>query len=97
MTSDSGWGPPAPRWGAQRPTLSGHPRPPTRPMETNGLATASLVCGILGLFTCLLGIPAIIFGVIAKKQIRRSHGMETGRGMATAGIVLGSILPAVFL
>ena len=61
------------------------PRP-----KTNGMAIASLVLGIL----CLYGIGsvlALVFGFQARKAIDSSGGAETGRGMATAGIVLGWI------
>jgi hypothetical protein len=57
---------------------------------TNGKAVASLVLGIL----CLYGIGsilALIFGFMARKEIDASGGAQTGRGMATAGIVLGFI------
>jgi len=58
------------------------------PARTNGLAVASLVLGIL--FVCGIGsILALVFGYQAKSQIDRSGGMEGGRGMAVAGIVLG--------
>ena len=67
-----------------------------------GLATAALVCGILGLvggfipvvswFTGILAILAIIFGVIARK-----NGPEDKRGMATAGMVMGIIAVALTL
>jgi hypothetical protein len=52
--------------------------------RTNGFAVASLVLGILP--GTLL---AIIFGVAALRQINR-HG-DRGRGMAIAGIILGSV------
>jgi hypothetical protein len=53
---------------------------------TNGMAVAALVCGILGIF-----VLAMIFGYIGRRQIDESHGHYGGRGMATAGIVLGWI------
>jgi hypothetical protein len=57
---------------------------------TNGLAIASLVLGIL--WFCGVGaILALVFGYIAKGQIDRSEGRQSGRGMAIAGIVLGWI------
>ena len=59
--------------------------------RTNGLAVASLVTGILGWF--LLSLP---FGFIAKRQIDGSGGLETGRGLAIAGIVLGFISLALW-
>lgn len=39
----------------------------------------------------LCGIPAIVLGMLAKKEIDGSHGAQTGRGMATAGLVTGII------
>ena len=60
---------------------------------TNGMAIASLVFGILGL-TVLFGlgsILALVFGYVARGQIKRSNGAEGGRGLAMAGLVLGWI------
>src|SRR5207249_2249128 len=36
-------------------------------------------------------ILALIFGIIAKRQIKRSGGQQSGGGMATAGIALGAV------
>lgn len=59
-----------------------------KPRTTNGFAVASLVLGIL--FIGGIGsILALVFGYIAKSRIDQSPGVEGGRGMATAGIVLG--------
>ena len=56
--------------------------------RTNGYAIASLACG-LGQFAVgpLATIPAIVFGHMAVKQIRRTG--EQGSGLAIAGLVLG--------
>jgi hypothetical protein len=54
----------------------------------NGLAIASLVCGIVWIYW-LGSILALVFGYVARNQIDKSHGSQTGRGMAVAGIVLG--------
>jgi Domain of unknown function (DUF4190)/Domain of unknown function (DUF1707) len=57
---------------------------------TNSLAVASLVCGIAQIFFWLLtGIPAIIMGHIARRQIKERG--EQGDGMALAGMILGYI------
>lgn len=59
--------------------------------QTSTPAVISLISGILswvGVFG-LGGILAVIFGHIAKKEIRKSAGYLTGDGMATAGLVLG--------
>ena len=54
--------------------------------STNGWAIASLVLGILG-----GSLLAIVFGLVARSQIRRSGGRQGGLGLATAGIVLGCV------
>jgi len=65
------------------------------PARNNGMAIAALVCGIAG-FLCLIpGVLGIIFGFVAKGQIRQSNGTQRGDGMATAGIVLGCIWIAI--
>lgn len=60
--------------------------------QTNGLATASLVCGVVGLivFGIILGPIAICLGVSAKTKIHENPGMQ-GEGSANAGIVMGII------
>ncbi len=65
--------------------------------KTNGMAVASLVCGILSLVSILfnmfawiglvLGVLAIVFGVVANK-----NGKD---GKATAGLVMGIVGAAV--
>ncbi|MGI5166102.1 DUF4190 domain-containing protein [Spirillospora sp. CA-253888] len=58
---------------------------------TNGLAVASLICGIAGFVLCgLTSILAIIFGHVAQGQIKRTG--EGGSGLAIAGLILGYIL-----
>jgi hypothetical protein len=64
----------------------GYPYAP--PQRTNGLAIASMVLGVLWLYW-IRSILALVFGYIARNQIRERG--ESGRGMATAGIVLGWI------
>jgi Domain of unknown function (DUF4190) len=56
----------------------------------NGLAVASLVCGIIGLliFSFILGPLAVIFGGVGLSRANRG---ASGRGLAIAGIVLGVI------
>ncbi|MFF0091171.1 DUF4190 domain-containing protein [Streptomyces canus] len=57
--------------------------------RTNGLAIASLSCGIIGLFilNIVLGPLAIIFGAVARRQA----AVKNGAGMAKAGIILGIV------
>jgi Domain of unknown function (DUF4190)/Domain of unknown function (DUF1707) len=69
---------------------------PARPEPTNGLAVASLVCGLLQVFTLgLTAVPAVILGHMGRNQIRRTG--ERGDGMATAGLVLGWLGIAFFV
>ncbi len=56
--------------------------------KTNGLAIASLVCGLAQfMFGPLATIPAIVFGHVARHQVRRTG--EQGAGLALAGLILG--------
>jgi hypothetical protein len=58
--------------------------------RTNQMAVASLICGICQVFFWFLaGVPAIVFGHVAHRQIRQTG--EAGSGMATAGLILGYI------
>jgi hypothetical protein len=67
--------------------------PPTLP--TNGLAIASLVCGVGTFVIGLSFIPAIICGHIARRQIRQTG--EQGGGLALAGLILGYVGGALFI
>ncbi|WP_432057621.1 DUF4190 domain-containing protein [Streptomyces sp. bgisy022] len=63
--------------------------------RTNGLAIASLCCGIVGLFflNVVLGPLAIILGAVAHRQA----GAKGGAGMAKAGIILGIVSVVLWL
>ena len=62
--------------------------PVTPVARTNGFAIASLACGLAQFaFGPLPTIPAIVFGHMARGQIRRTG--EQGAGLALAGLVLG--------
>lgn len=61
-------------------------------VPTSGWATASLVFGILGIFGgfCLFGIPCIVAVICGHAGlIDTKHGAKGGRGLATAGLILG--------
>ena len=64
-----------------------------RPAPTSGLATASLIFGILGLtlLPTLGSIVAVILGHMAKSEIDSSAGQLEGSSLAAAGLVLGYI------
>ncbi|MCI0533622.1 MAG: DUF4190 domain-containing protein [Verrucomicrobiales bacterium] len=74
--------------------------PPPRPSAitsdrrpSSGLATTSLVLGLLSLVSCsiITGIPAIITGHIAHRRSRQAPDRFGGGGLATAGFVLGYV------
>jgi hypothetical protein len=56
--------------------------------KTNGLAIASLVCSIAGFLVIPL-VLGIVFGFVARSQIRNSNGTQGGQGLALAGIIIG--------
>lgn len=77
--------------------------PPRSAMTTtDAKAVTALVLGIVCLVgtPCWmgvpLGVPAIILGALAHRDIRRSEGMVGGSGMATTGIVLGALGSLLF-
>jgi DUF1707 SHOCT-like domain/Domain of unknown function (DUF4190) len=56
--------------------------------RTNGLAIASLVCAVAQfVFGPLATIPAIVFGHVARHQIKRTGEQEAG--LALVGLILG--------
>ncbi|HET7312008.1 MAG TPA: DUF4190 domain-containing protein [Mycobacteriales bacterium] len=68
-----------------QPQYGGYGYP--QPSSTNGFAIASIVCA----FLCSpLGL---IFGLVAKSQIRRTG--QQGNGLATAGIVVSAVFLAI--
>lgn len=66
--------------------------------RTSGMAITSLVLGI-GSFMCWIftGLPAVILGAIALRNIYRSNGQLKGEGLAIGGIVTGGITTFLIL
>jgi len=63
---------------------------PQNNLPKSGFAITSLVLGIasfIPLVGLLLGLLAIIFGIIAKSKIKK--GIYSGKGLSTSGIILG--------
>lgn len=82
-----GWAPPG-----HGPTASPWV-PAARP---DGLATASMVSGIVSMVCCgiigaVLGAAALGMGVASLRRIAASQGSLSGRGQAVAGVVLGAL------
>lgn len=73
------------------------PPPPhveSQTQKQNGMAIASFVCGLLSILCCCTGgfpfnILSIALGIIALYQMKNDPN-QTGKGMAIAGIILGS-------
>jgi hypothetical protein len=92
--------PPPPPAGAPPPPPVGYVTPgySSGPMggmpRGSGRATASLVLGIISILlgvTVIIPVLAIVFGVLARKEINRSQGAVTGSGKATAGLITGIV------
>ena len=96
-----GYGPPGGGYGPPGGGYGSPPPPPGygpgggygAPPANNKKALWALILGILGLLCCgfFTGIPAIILGKQGQNEIDASGGTQQGRGMATAGFVLGII------
>ncbi|MFE5712249.1 DUF4190 domain-containing protein [Streptomyces sp. NPDC056501] len=75
---------------------AGYGQPPGFQQPSNGMGIASMVLGIVAVVgfclygvNIILGILALIFGIIGLKKAGR--GEATNRGMALAGVILGSV------
>jgi prepilin-type processing-associated H-X9-DG protein len=65
-------------------------RPPLT--TTSGKATAAFILGLLSFcLPLLLGIPAIILGILGLSDIGKSGGRVGGKGLAITGLVLGCV------
>ena len=89
--SPGAWQPPPPPY-----------RPPGTQQPSQALAIASMITGISGVVLggCLgplPGIAALIMGLIALSQIKKTPDKVGGKPFATAGVVIGAISIAFFL
>jgi Domain of unknown function (DUF1707)/Domain of unknown function (DUF4190) len=73
---------------AARPVMVPAPADATPVAKVNGLAIASVACGVAQLvFGPLATVMTIVFGHMARQQIKRTG--ERGAGLALVGLVLG--------
>lgn len=96
---------PAPGQTPGYPGYPGYAQTGWQQPPANGMGVAALVLGIISVvgfclygLSILLGVLALIFGIIGRRRVRR--GEANNAGMALAGIILGSIgavISAVFL
>ncbi len=62
-------------------------------VKTSGIGIASMVLGILSVFSCgITAIPAIILGIISLVQIEKSGGRLTGRAFGIVGIAIPMVV-----
>lgn len=88
---------PQPGYAAQPAYPAAYPQPYyAAPQPRNGMGTAALVLGIIGvaLFWTIsppfiLGILAVVFGAVGLGRAKR--GVASNRGSAVAGLVLGIV------
>ena len=82
----------APGW-ASSPMPYGMPLNPVS--RSHGLATAALVCGLVGLvtfwFVGVMPLLGLVFGLISARAIKQSNGRLSGLGKARAGWITGFI------
>jgi hypothetical protein len=67
------------------------------PRRTSGFAIASFVLALVGAFTVVGTLLAVVLGAFALVDLRRRPGQVAGRGYAIAGIVLGVALTGLSL
>ena len=65
------------------------PYRPAKPPGTNGKAVAALVTSLAGLLCCLPSIAAVILGVMAMRETRRTG--QDGYGIALTGVIIGGL------
>jgi len=69
-----------------------------KPRDPGGLAIASLVLSLAGFMFCgVTAIPGMVMGFVELGRIKRGESPESGRGMALAGAIVGTILTAAIL
>ena len=72
----------------------GHPAGPTQTAtahrQTEGLAVASLVLALVGIFVCpvVCSIAALVVGYKARRKLQADPNLE-GEGLAKAGVIIG--------
>jgi len=66
-------------------------------LRTSGFALASFILALVGAFTVIGTICAIVLGILGLRAIAKDRARLAGNGYALAGIVLGVLLTALSL
>ncbi len=74
------------------PDESSSERPPCR---TSNKAVLALILSLFAFCVPILGVVALILGLVAKRDIERSDGTLDGAGLAIAAIVIGVVGGAI--
>ena len=84
---------------AQPPQVQAQPAASPAQSKMCGVAIAAFVMGLLGFCGLwpILGLPAIICGIIALVKISKSNGQLKGTGFAVTGLVIPVVLGPVML
>jgi hypothetical protein len=93
------WAPMPPAWQAPQPSPAWQPPPaPLQPVKqkSQGLALASMLTGLVGLAAGCIGplpaVAAVVLGLIALQQIKKSPEKVGGKPMAIVGLVSGGLI-----
>lgn len=75
---------------------------PARTVPSQGMAIASMIVGIAGIlgagcFGPVPGIVALVLGLVALSQIKKSPDKYGGKPFATAGVIIGSLTIAFYV
>jgi hypothetical protein len=101
-----GWIPPDERPSMNPAVWQPPPAPPYRPTNarpSQGLALASMITAIAGIvfgmwcFGPLPGIAALIMGLLALSQIKKTPEKVGGKPFAMAGVIIGGITLLFYL
>jgi hypothetical protein len=90
--------PPPP--GGQPPAPGGYGGPPQgnkKALWSMIVGIASLVIGLFCGFLVVGSIVAIVLGFIARGEIAKSNGTQTGNGQALTGIITGFVMIALLV
>src|SRR5258708_24154266 len=104
LNSPAEYGAPERQFGEQpiQPAWQPPPPPLYARAQNKGLATASMVLGILGItvgWFCFCPIPAItaiVLGLVALSQMKKNPDHYAGQPFAWTGIITGALMLAIY-